>query len=66
MRTFLSIEIFVMDACVLIDYLLGLSGFLLELNNKKKKKKLNNSHLTNMIIVRLFPTIMVTLLPFLF
>ena len=36
-RTFLAIEIFVMDACVLIDYLLGLSGYLLELKKKKKK-----------------------------
>ena len=65
MRTFLAIEIFVMDACVLIDYLLGLSGYLLELK-KKKKKNLNNSHLTKMIIVRLFPTIMVSFLPFRF
>ena len=38
MRAFLAIEIFVMDACALIDYLLGLSGFLLELNNNKKIK----------------------------
>ena len=57
MRAFLAIAIFYYGS-VLIDYLLGLSSYILGF----KKKKFDNSHLTEMIIVRLFPTIMANFL----